>query len=60
MNSLSILENKEMTDTIRKAYKKDYLFRDIAAYFCDADEKIPLELLSTMHFYSVDPRSKLL
>ena len=48
-----------MTDTIRKAYEKEELFRDIAAYFCDADEQILLGLLSTMHWYSVDPRSKL-
>jgi hypothetical protein len=46
INSLAVLENKEI--------------HDIAAYFCDADEKIPLELLSTMHRYSFDPRSKLL
>ena len=44
-STLFILENKEMTDTIRKAYDSDDLFRDTAAYFGDADEKIPLGLL---------------
>jgi hypothetical protein len=60
INSLSALEKKEITDTIRKAYDEDALFHDIAAYFCDADEKILLGLLSRMHWYSVDPPSKLL
>jgi len=54
INSLSVLENKEMT-----GLRQDDLFRDIAAYFCDTDEKIPLGLLSTMHLHRV-PRSKLL
>ena len=38
INSISDLE---MTDTIREIKVKDKLFRDIPAYFCDADEKIP-------------------
>ena len=60
INFLYILGNKNLTDTIRKSYDKDDLFRDIAAYFCNAHEKIPLGLLSIMHWYSNDPRFKLL
>jgi hypothetical protein len=60
INSLSVLENQEVTITILEAHDKDDLFRDIAACFCDDDEKIRSELLSTMNWYSVDPRSKLL
>ena len=59
INSLSVLENKEMSDTIWQAYDKNDLFRDIAAYSCDAEEKIPPGLLK-MNWCSVDPRSKLL
>jgi hypothetical protein len=36
-NSLSTSENKDMTDTTRKAYDKDDLFRDIDAYIWDAE-----------------------
>jgi len=49
-----------MTHTTREAYDKDDLFRDIAACFPDSGEKIPSGLVSTMHCYSVNPRSELL
>jgi len=49
INSLYVLENKEVTDTIQKAYDKPDLFHDIAAYCCDTGKK-PLRLLSTMHW----------
>jgi hypothetical protein len=39
INSLSVLESKEMTDTIWEGYDKDDIFRDIVEYFCDGDER---------------------
>ena len=39
---------------------KDKHFCDIFSYFCDSFVTTPPNLLSTMHWYCIDPRSKLL
>jgi len=46
INSVSLLENKEMFDTIRNLYSQDKHFCDIFSYFCDSSvTNVPYSLV---------------
>jgi len=51
INFVSLLENKEMFDTIRNLYSQDKHFCDISSYSCDSSVTTPPNLLSSMHWY---------